>query len=342
MTKIILKNTSSYDYELPEELIAQYPAKERSTSRMLVLNRKHQTVQHKHFIEIADYFDEGDVLVLNNTKVIPARLLGNKDTGGKVEILLLKPLKNNLWQALLKPAKRLKIHETITFSDDFKVKIIGKTDEFATVELLHTDNIYKTLEKYGKIPLPPYITREAQDDDLSRYQTVFAQKEGSVAAPTAGLHFTQEILKTLESKGVKICHITLDVGLGTFRPVKCENLEEHKMHFESYEITEEAADIINSAKRVSAVGTTCVRTLESCFAKHGKIQATHDSSNLFIYPPYEFKVTDRLLTNFHLPKSTLLMLVSAFAGYEITMNAYKKAVLEKYRFFSYGDCMLII
>lgn len=332
---------SDFDYELPDELIAQHPEQNRDASKMMVLNRQNKSVEHRHFYDITDYFESGDVLVLNNTKVIPARLLGNKTTGAKVEIFLLKPLQNTLWEALLKPAKRLKINEIIKISEALKAKIIEKNDENALVELIYKGNIFEVLEKYGNIPLPPYIARAPQEIDISRYQTVFAQKEGSVAAPTAGLHFTEEILKKLKNKGVKICYITLDVGLGTFRPVKCENFKEHKMHFESYEICSDAAKIINEAKRVTAVGTTCVRTLESCFAKFGKIKAVRDESNLFIYPPYEFKVVDRLLTNFHLPKSTLLMLVSAFAEYEYVKSAYKCAVLEKYRFFSYGDCMFI-
>lgn len=343
--------TSDFDYNLPEELIAQTPCQKRSESRMMVLDKDLGKINHKHFFDIVDFLDENDVLVLNNTKVIPARLFGQKLTGAKVEAFLLKDLGNNKWEALLKPSKRINAGNVIKVSPELGVKAIELIEGGKwLIELLCKGNAGEILTKVGNVPLPPYIERKLSDEeikklDFERYQTVFAQKEGSVAAPTAGLHFTKEILERLEKKGVKIAYITLDVGLGTFRPVKSENILEHKMDNESFEITTEAANIINEAKskkkNIVAVGTTCVRTLETVFEKYGEIRACKDSSRLFIYPPYEFKVVDKLLTNFHLPKSTLLMLTSAFAGREFILDAYKNAIAQKYRFYSYGDCMFI-
>lgn len=357
---------SEYDYELPEELIAQLPADRRENSRMLVLNRDSRSIFHKHFYDIVDFIDENSILVLNNTKVMPARLIGHKDTGAKIEVFLLKnlgtiqnsnspavqPAQGSYWEVLIKPSKRIKPDTIIKISNELSVKAIQKTEEDGgwIVELLYEGDVLDVLHRNGNIPLPPYIERKLQTEDLKkldfeRYQTVYAKDEGSVAAPTAGLHFTLEILEKLKNKGVEIAYVTLNVGLGTFRPVKCENISDHKMHSETFEITEETAEKINRAKangkKLVAVGTTTVRTLETAYQKYGCIKACHDHSELFIYPPYEFKVIDELITNFHLPKSTLLMLVSAFAGKDFIFEAYREAIENKYRFFSYGDCMFI-
>lgn len=368
---------SEYDYYLPEELIAQFPADKRENSRMMVLNRKDRTISHKHFYDIVDLLDSNTLLVMNNTKVLPARLIGHKDTGAKIEVFLLKQhnpspellnsqcsLSNSslslkgqgeeeCWDVLIKPSKRVKPDTIIKISDELSVKAIKRLEENGEwlVELLYKgDNILDVLHRNGQIPLPPYIERKIPNDDLKkldfeRYQTVYAKDEGSVAAPTAGLHFTKEILQKLEEKGVELAYVTLNVGLGTFRPVQCENVENHKMHSETFEISEKASEQINNAKTVGkkivAVGTTTVRTLETAYQKYGCIKPCHDHSELFIYPPYEFKVIDNLITNFHLPKSTLLMLVSALAGKDFIFAAYKEAIDNKYRFFSYGDCMYI-
>lgn len=349
---------SEYDYNLPEELIAQMPADKRDNSRMMVLNRKDRTISHKHFYDIVDLIDKDTLLVMNNTKVLPARLIGHKDTGAKIEVFLLKQAnfqnqENNCWDVLIKPSKRIKPDTIIKISEELSVRAIKRLEENGEwlVELIFEgDNVLEILHRNGNIPLPPYIERKIPDEDLKkldfeRYQTVYAKDEGSVAAPTAGLHFTQAILQKLQEKGVELAYVTLNVGLGTFRPVQCENVLEHKMHSETFEISEKAAEQINRAKRegkkIIAVGTTTVRTLETAFQKFGCIKPCHDHSELFIYPPYEFKVIDNLITNFHLPKSTLLMLVSALAGKDFIFEAYKKAIENKYRFFSYGDCMLI-
>lgn len=345
-------NISEFDYNLPEELIAQMPADKRENSKMLVLNRNDKTIEHKHFFDIVDYLDENTILVLNNTKVIPARLYGRKESGGKIEVFLLESKNGNEWTCLIKPSKRVKPETVITVSDDLKVKVLKRLEDDGEwlVELIYKGDLFEILHKVGNIPLPPYIerkeeTEEQREFDKIRYQTVYAKDEGSVAAPTAGLHFTKDILQKLKDKGVEIVYITLNVGLGTFRPVKCENVLDHKMHSETFEITEDSAKRINEAKAkgktLVAVGTTTVRTLETAFQKYGCIKACHDHSELFIYPPYEFKVIDKLITNFHLPKSTLLMLVSALAGKDFIFKAYKEAVDNKYRFFSYGDCMFI-
>lgn len=361
---------SEYDYNLPEELIAQLPADKRDNSRMMVLNRKDRTISHKHFYDIVDLIDKNTLLVMNNTKVLPARLIGYKDTGAKIEVFLLKQaetqsLEENmqnpmcrvkqlcLWDVLIKPSKRVKPGTIIKISEELSVKAIKRLEENGEwlVELMFEgDNVLDVLHRNGQIPLPPYIERKIQNEDLKkldfeRYQTVYAKDEGSVAAPTAGLHFTQEILQKLQDKGVELAYVTLNVGLGTFRPVQCENVENHKMHSETFEISEKAAEQINRAKKegkqIVAVGTTTVRTLETAFQKYGCIQPCHDHSELFIYPPYEFKVIDKLITNFHLPKSTLLMLVSALAGKDFIFEAYNEAIKNNYRFFSYGDCMFI-
>lgn len=349
---------SEYDYNLPEELIAQMPADKRDNSRMMVLNRKDRTISHKHFYDIVDLIEPNTLLVMNNTKVLPARLIGHKDTGAKIEVFLLKQNskmqdEHENWEVLIKPSKRVKPDTIIKISDELSVRAIKRLEENGEwlVELIFNgNNVLDVLHRNGNIPLPPYIERKIPNEDLKkldfeRYQTVYAKDEGSVAAPTAGLHFTKEILKKLENKGVELAYVTLNVGLGTFRPVQCENVENHKMHSETFEISEKAAEQINRAKaegeKIVAVGTTTVRTLETAYKKFGCIKACHDLSELFIYPPYEFKVIDNLITNFHLPKSTLLMLVSALAGKDFIFEAYKEAIENKYRFFSYGDCMYI-
>lgn len=344
---------SEFDYNLPENLIAQLPADKRENSKMMVLDRNTKTIQHKHFYDIVDLIDENSILVLNNTKVMPARLYGMKEeTGAKIEVFLLKQLKGKTWETLIKPSKRVKEGTVIKISDELSAKAIEKTEEDGgwLVELIYEGNILEVLHRNGNIPLPPYIERKLATEDIKkldfeRYQTVYAKDEGSVAAPTAGLHFTKEILQKLQDKGVEIAYVTLNVGLGTFRPVKCDNILEHKMHSETFEITEETARKINEAKakgkKLVAVGTTTVRTLETAYQKYGCIKGCHDHSELFIYPPYEFKVIDELITNFHLPKSTLLMLVSALADKDFIFKAYNEAIGNDYRFFSYGDCMFI-
>lgn len=343
--------TSDFDYELPENLIAQFPTQKRSESKMLVLDKSKQSLEHKHFYDIIDYLTDNDILVLNNTKVIPARLFGTKETGAKIEVFLLKDLKDGRWEVLMKPAKRVHPNDKIKISDELSViaKEEGE-DGKRIVEIVCDGDIYNLLNKYGNIPLPPYIERKMTSDeikklDYNRYQTVYAKNEGSVAAPTAGLHFTEEILQKLKNKGVTVCYVTLNVGLGTFRPVKCDDITEHKMDSEEFEISEETARVITegkaNGKNIVAVGTTSVRTLETAYAQFGEIKACKSSSRLFIYPPYEFKVIDKLITNFHLPKSTLIMLVSAFAGKDFVFKAYKTAVENNYRFYSYGDCMFI-
>ncbi len=339
-----------FNYELPENLIAQVPAQKRDMSKMLVLDKALKTMEHKHFCDITNYLGENDLLVLNNTKVIPARLYAKKDTGALIEIFLVREIKKDIWIALVKPSKRVKQGMILKVSDELSVEILEKDDDKWQIHLLYEGNIFEILDRVGNIPLPPYIERKMTNEeykslDFDRYQTVFAQKEGAVAAPTAGLHFTKEILEKLEQQGTKHCFVTLNVGLGTFKPVKCENILEHKMDSETFEITEDSAEIINKAKaegkNIVAVGTTSVRTLETVMNKYGKIIPVKDSSELFIYPGYEFKIVDKLITNFHLPKSTLLMLVSALATKEFIFKAYEEAIKNEYRFYSYGDCMFI-
>ena len=342
-----------FDYELPEELIAQKPSEKRENSKMLVLDRINHQIQHKNFFNIVDYLDENCVLILNNTKVMPARLYGYKDTGAKIEVFLLKKYNDeNRWEVLIRPSKRVRPGTIIKVSDELSVEIIMPMPDDGkwVVKMLYEGDLLKILHKVGNIPLPPYIERKMASEELrqldfERYQTVYAKNEGSVAAPTAGLHFTEEILNQLKEKGVEIGYVTLDVGIGTFRPVKCDNILDHKMDTEAFEISEETAELINRAKaqgkKIVAVGTTTVRTLESAYKLYGEIKACKSASNLFIYPPYEFKVVDKLITNFHLPKSTLLMLVSALASRQFVFEAYEEAIKEKYRFYSYGDCMFI-
>lgn len=339
-----------FDYELPKELIAQLPSQKRENSKMLVLNRQALCYEDKHFYDIVDCLDENDFLVLNNTKVIPARLFSIKDTGAKIEIFLVREIEKSIWIALIKPSKRVKPQMVLKVGEKLSVEILEKFDDKWKIKLNYTGNIYEILGEYGNIPLPPYIERNMTDEqyknlDFERYQTVYAKYEGSVAAPTAGLHFTKEILDKLEQKGVGKAFVHLNVGLGTFKPVKVDNIENHKMDSETFEIPEDSANAINEAiaqgKNIVAVGTTSVRTLETTMQKYGKIIPVKDHSELFIYPGFEFKIVNKIITNFHLPKSTLLMLVSAFAGREFIFDAYKHAIENQYRFYSYGDCMFI-
>ncbi|MTI79760.1 MAG: tRNA preQ1(34) S-adenosylmethionine ribosyltransferase-isomerase QueA [Firmicutes bacterium] len=342
--------TDDYDYFLPEELIAQEPLEKRDQSRLLVLQKNSGEIKHKHFSDILEYLHHGDTLVINDTKVMPARLYGQrKNTGAKIEVLLLKQQQGNRWEALVKPGKRAKVGDVIIFSDGQQVimeaDIIGDTEAGGRIlEFKYDGQFFELMDRLGTMPLPPYIKKELQDRE--RYQTVYAQKEGSAAAPTAGLHFTDELLSRLQDKGVKVARVLLHVGLGTFRPVKAEDIREHQMHQEYYEITPETAELINSTKeqggRVVAVGTTSVRTLETVAGEDGKVKPGTGWTGIFIYPGYNFKCVDALATNFHLPKSTLLMLVSAFAGKDNVMTAYQQAVKEQYRFFSFGDAMLLI
>ncbi|MBS6610048.1 tRNA preQ1(34) S-adenosylmethionine ribosyltransferase-isomerase QueA [Peptoniphilus lacydonensis] len=336
--------TKDFYYDLPRKLIAQHPTERRDHSRLLVLNKKTGEMEHKHFYDIIDYLNEGDVLVLNDTKVMPARIYGHrKDKEEKIEFLLLNR-KNDVWECLSKPGKKAKIGTEIIFSDKLSAEVVDISDDGSRFLKFEYDGIFEEiLDELGEMPLPPYITEKLEDKN--RYQTVYAREEGSAAAPTAGLHFTKELLDKVKNKGVEICYITLHVGLGTFRPVKVENIDEHEMHSEFYIMTEEVADKINSAKergnRVIAVGTTSVRTVESIADESGKVREKSGFTNIFIYPPYKFKCVDALITNFHLPESTLLMLVSSLSSREIILNAYKKAVKERYRFFSFGDAMFI-
>ena len=337
---------SDFYFELPEELIAQDPLEDRSGSRLLMLDKENGRTQHHIFREIVDYLRPGDCLVLNNTKVIPARLLGIKDaTGAAVEVLLLKRRGNDVWETLVKPGKRMKPGAGLSFGDGLlKGEILEVVEEGNRLVRFSYEGIFEEiLDRLGEMPLPPYITHKLQDKN--RYQTVYAKYEGSAAAPTAGLHFTEELLRQIEDRGVEIAYVTLHVGLGTFRPVKAENILEHHMHSEYYQVTEEAAEKINRAKknghRVICVGTTSCRTVESAADEDGVVRACRDNTEIFIYPGYTFKVSDCLITNFHLPESTLVMLVSALAGRENVLRAYEEAIRGKYRFFSFGDAMFI-
>ncbi len=334
-----------FDFELPEELIAQHPADKRDTSRLLVLHKNTKEIEHKHFYDIIDYLHPGDVLVRNNSRVIPARLYGIKEgTGAHVELLILKNTNDEIIECLCGNAKAIKVDTVIDFNGKLKAKCIEVKEEGIRVFKLEYGGIfYEILDAIGSMPLPPYIHEPLIDND--RYQTVYAKVNGSAACPTAGLHFTDELLDKLNKKGVIITDITLHVGLGTFRPVKVDEVERHHMHYEEYEMDEKTADILNKAKaenrRIIAIGTTSCRTLESIVQKYGTFKATKDKTNIFIYPPYEFKAIDALITNFHLPKSTLIMMISALAGRELILDTYKEAIKEKYRFFSFGDSMFI-
>ena len=340
-------NLNDFDYYLPEELIAQTPLKDRSSSKLLVLNKNTGDVEHHHFSDIISFLESGDTLVLNDTKVIPARLIGVKEeTGAVIEVLLLKNLEGDKWEALTKPARRVKVGSIVSFGDgSLKCRCVEEKDEGIRVfELIYDGILYEILDRLGTMPLPPYIHEKLEDQ--GRYQTVYAKNVGSAAAPTAGLHFTKELMENLKEKGINICYVTLHVGLGTFRPVNVENILEHHMHSEYYEIEEDTCNIINETKkrgnRVVAVGTTTVRTLETVMNKYGELKPCMGNTDIFIYPGYELKIVDNLITNFHLPKSTLIMLISALAGRENVLNAYKVAVDNKYRFFSFGDSMFII
>ena len=337
---------SDFYFDLPQELIAQDPLEDRSSSRLLVLDKNTGEISHHIFRDIIDYLHPGDCLVLNNTKVIPARLLGEREgTGGHVEVLLLKRKEADVWETLVKPGKKCKPGQRLTFGDGLlKAEVLETVEEGNRLIRFEYEGIFEeVLDKLGEMPLPPYITHKLKDKN--RYQTVYAKYEGSAAAPTAGLHFTQELLQQIADKGIKIAYVTLHVGLGTFRPVKEENVLEHHMHSEYYQVTEEAANTINETKknggRVICVGTTSCRTVESAADEQGMVQPGCDNPEIFIYPGYRFKVLDALITNFHLPESTLVMLVSALAGREHILHAYEEAIREKYRFFSFGDAMFI-
>lgn len=338
--------SSDFFYELPQELIAQEPLEKRSNSRLLVLDKENGAIGHKTFNELSDYIQKGDCLVLNDTRVIPARLLGEReDTGGKIEFVLLRQIEGDVWEVLLKPGKRAKPGSRFTFgNDELRSEIIEVVEGGNRLVRFEYEGIFQeVLDRVGIVPLPPYITKKL--DDSERYQTVYSKYRGSAAAPTAGLHFTKEMLEDLKYKGVELAYITLHVGLGTFRPVKVENVEEHVMHSEFYILNEEAAQTVNKAKqgggRIIAVGTTSCRVLETVSNHEGITEPSHGWTDIFIYPGYHFKIVDAMITNFHLPESTLIMLVSAFAGKGNIMNAYHTAVEQKYRFFSFGDAMLI-
>lgn len=338
--------TSDFYYDLPKELIAQTPVEPRDSSRLLILGRNNGEIEHKHFYDIIEYLHEGDLLVVNDSRVLPARIFGIKEeTGARVEFLLLKQISGNKWETLCKPGKKAKEGTKFTFGNGLlKATVIEvKDDGNRVVDFDCDENFFAALDKIGQMPLPPYITEELKDKE--RYQTVYSHELGSAAAPTAGLHFTNELMDRIREKGIYIANVTLHVGLGTFRPVKVDDVTNHKMHSEHYEVPEETAKLIKQTKenggRVIAVGTTSCRTLESVATQYGEIIACDGFTDIFIYPGYKFKVLDGLITNFHLPESTLIMLVSAFAGFDNVMNAYKNAVDEKYRFFSFGDAMFI-
>ena len=336
--------TKDFYYDLPKELIAQHPEEKRDHSRLLVLDKESGKIEHKHFYDIIDYLNEGDLLVLNDTKVMPARIYGHREgKEEKIEFLLLNR-KDDVWECLSKPGKKAKLGTKIIFSDKLSAEVVDISEDGSRFLKFEYDGIFEEiLDELGEMPLPPYITEKLEDKN--RYQTVYAREEGSAAAPTAGLHFTKDLLQKIKDKGIEICYITLHVGLGTFRPVKVENVDEHEMHSEFYVMTKEVADKINAAKdrgnRVIAVGTTSVRTVESIADDNGRVCEKSGFTNIFIYPPYKFKCVDALITNFHLPESTLLMLVSSLSSREIILKAYEEAVKERYRFFSFGDAMFI-
>ena len=337
--------TEDFDYKLPEELIAQHPADKRDFSRLMVVDRKTGKREDKHFYDIIDYLNEGDLLVMNDTRVIPARLFGHREgKEEKIEVFLLENIEDDKWEVLVKPGKKMKIGTKCIFSNELSLEVIDiKEDGNRVVEFFYDGIFQEILDRLGNMPLPPYIKEKLKDKE--RYQTVYSKNPGSVAAPTAGLHFTKELLKKIEEKGVKLAYITLNVGLGTFRPVKVDDVKNHKMHSEFYQISKETADLINETnknnKRIISTGTTTTRTLESVYKKNGQIKEDSGWTDIFIYPGFEFNVIDCQITNFHLPKSTLIMLVSALASKEIILDAYKDAVDKKYRFFSFGDAMFL-
>ena len=346
---------SQFEFELPEKLVAEYPSEERDESRLMVVHKDTGEIEHKMFKDILDYFDDGDVFVLNNTKVFPARMYGNKEkTGAKIEVFLLRELNKEslLWDVLVDPARKIRIGNKLYFGEDDELvaEVIDNTTSRGRTLRFLFDGPYEefkaTITKLGNTPLPKYIKREAEKSDAERYQTIFATEEGAVAAPTAGLHFSKQLMKRLEIKGIEFARLTLHVGLGTFRPVEVEDLTKHKMDSEQLMIDQEAADLINKAKdtkkRIVSVGTTAMRAIETSVSVDKHLKPYEGWTNKFIFPPYEFNLADAMITNFHTPKSTLLMMVSAFAGYDLMMEAYKQAVKEKYNFYSYGDAMLII
>lgn len=341
---------TDFDYDLPEELIAQRPSDKRDECRLMVVDRKTGKIEHEHFYDILKFLKPTDCLVMNDSKVIPARLFGTKKgTGAHIEFLLTKRIEGDRWETMVRPGRRLKPGDSVEFSSDFSADIVDYGNDGTRIVDFHYSGIFmERLEELGAMPLPPYIDRPSTDEDKDRYQTVYADPEGSVAAPTAGLHFTKELLAQAEEMGVKLVYVTLHVGIGTFRPVKVDKVEDHHMHFEEYYIDQESADTINEVKasggRIVAVGTTSTRTLESAAVKDGdswKIKAGHGNTGIFIYPGYEWKMVDSLITNFHLPKSTLMMLISALYDREKILAAYQEAIDRKYKFFSYGDAMFI-
>ena len=341
-------NVSDFYYDLPEELIAQKPADKRDACRLLVIHRNTGQLEHRHFSDILEYLRPGDCLVFNDSRVIPARLFGTRrGTGAKVEFLLSKKIEGNTWETLVKPGRRCKTGDIIDFDEGLSAEINGYSDDGTRIAEFSCEGSFEdTLERIGSMPLPPYITRKSDESDKENYQNVYARENGSVACATAGLHWTPELIKKAEELGVMTAYVTLHVGIGTFRPVKVDKVEDHHMHFESYTVSQEASDTINSVKkaggRIICVGTTACRTLESASSEDGVLHAGSADTGIFIYPGYSFKITDCMITNFHLPKSTLLMLVSALYDREKMLEAYRTAVAEKYRFFSYGDAMLII
>lgn len=337
--------TNEFDYNLPEELIAQHPTKNRDEARMMVLDRNTGDREDKYFYDIIDYLQVGDVLVMNDTRVIPARLFGHRpEKEEKIEVFLLNNTEGSKWEVLVRPGKKMKIGTEVIFSEELSCKVLEiKEDGNRIVEFYYEGIFNEILDRLGNMPLPPYIKEKLKDNE--DYQTVYSKNPGSVAAPTAGLHFTKELLEKIEAKGIKLAYLTLNVGLGTFRPVNEDEITDHKMHSEFYTLSEETAEILNEAKkegrRIIAVGTTSIRTLEAVYQKNGKICADSGWTDIFIYPGFEFKVVDAIITNFHLPKSTLIMLIAAFTSKDIILNAYNDAVSKKYRFFSFGDCMFI-
>lgn len=337
--------TNEFDYNLPEELIAQHPTKNRDEARMMVLNKNTGEREDKYFYDIIDYLQAGDVLVMNDTRVIPARLFGHRpEKEEKIEVFLLNNTEGSKWEVLVRPGKKMKIGTEVIFSEELSCKVLEiKEDGNRIVEFYYEGIFNEILDRLGNMPLPPYIKEKLKDNE--DYQTVYSKNPGSVAAPTAGLHFTKKLLEKIEAKGIKLAYLTLNVGLGTFRPVNEDEITDHKMHSEFYTLSEETAEILNEAKkegrRIIAVGTTSIRTLEAVYQKNGKICADSGWTDIFIYPGFEFKVVDAIITNFHLPKSTLIMLIAAFTSKDIILNAYNDAVGKKYRFFSFGDCMFI-
>ena len=339
---------NDFEYEIPESLIAQYPPKNRGDSRMMVLKRDGFQVSHHKFQELPEFLSPGDCLVVNDTRVFPARLIGTKDkTGAKVEVFLLRNLENGIWEVMVKPARKVRLGNKIVFSDRFSCDIIDNTVSGGRIIEVHCDgDFFEILEEVGHTPLLPYIKRESEDRDREDYQTIFASRRGAVAAPTAGMHFTTGLMESIEAKGISVVSSTLHVGLGTFRPVQVDDISRHQMHSEFYELTEENAAKINKVRenggKIVAVGTTAVRVLETVADRNGCVRQGKGWTDKYIFPPYQFRAVDRMITNFHLPQSTLLMLVSAFANHEFVLHAYQKAIAEKYRFYSYGDCMLIL